>query len=269
MPPKTNPWAIASLVAALAPLVTLIMPQVGVFASGVGAILGIVFGIVALGQIKREPQRWTGRGLAVAGIAVGIVEIVVAIVIVVIAILFVAALAAACASCGSGGAKFGWAGLALRGRLPRDRVLRFATSHHPACGLYEADTVDVLGHPVCVGCATSMPVAALGFVALHAFVPPTAWAACVVLGLALGGVQLFSVAGLTRTRGSKVLVKALAGVATALVVYGLVVAPWSWPVRFVALAGAWLLALALVLPRARRIDAECAAAGHVRDAAHG
>jgi len=34
----------------------------------IGGILGLVLGIVALNNIKREPERYTGRGLAIAGI---------------------------------------------------------------------------------------------------------------------------------------------------------------------------------------------------------
>ena len=49
---------------------------------GVGSILGIVFGFVALSQIKRNPGQG-GRGLAVAGIVLGIVTLVTSIVIVV------------------------------------------------------------------------------------------------------------------------------------------------------------------------------------------
>jgi Domain of unknown function (DUF4190) len=54
----TNGLAIASLVCSL----------VGV-CCGIGPLLGVIFGIVALNQIKQSGQ--DGRGLAIAGIAVG------------------------------------------------------------------------------------------------------------------------------------------------------------------------------------------------------
>jgi Domain of unknown function (DUF4190) len=54
----TNGMAIASLVCSL----------LGI-CCGVGAFLGIIFGIIALGQVKQSGQE--GRGLAIAGIAVG------------------------------------------------------------------------------------------------------------------------------------------------------------------------------------------------------
>jgi len=47
----------------------LISSIVGFFTCGIGAIVGIILGIVALGQIKQRNQ--DGRGLALAGIWVG------------------------------------------------------------------------------------------------------------------------------------------------------------------------------------------------------
>jgi hypothetical protein len=40
----------------------------------IGAFLGVIFGFIALGQIKRTGQR--GRGMAIAGIIIGILLIV-------------------------------------------------------------------------------------------------------------------------------------------------------------------------------------------------
>lgn len=56
--PRTNALAIASFVAAIA----------GFFTCGLGNILGLIFGVVGLGQIKRTGEG--GRGLAIAGIVV-------------------------------------------------------------------------------------------------------------------------------------------------------------------------------------------------------
>lgn len=55
----TNGFAIASIVCA----------AVGLACLGTGSFLGIIFGIVALNQIKRTGQG--GRGLAIAGIVIG------------------------------------------------------------------------------------------------------------------------------------------------------------------------------------------------------
>ncbi|MEE6135526.1 DUF4190 domain-containing protein [Mycobacterium sp. 050128] len=64
----TNGMAIASLVCSL----------LG-WLCGIGPILGIIFGIIALGKIKQTGEG--GRGLAIAGIAIGAVLIVVGIVV--------------------------------------------------------------------------------------------------------------------------------------------------------------------------------------------
>jgi uncharacterized membrane protein len=53
--PTTNGFSIAALVCS--------------FFSIIGGILGIIFGCVALSQIRRQGQR--GRGMAIAGIVIG------------------------------------------------------------------------------------------------------------------------------------------------------------------------------------------------------
>jgi Domain of unknown function (DUF4190) len=66
-PPQSvgvNAMAVASLVCSLFGWVCLF----------IGAFLGVIFGFIALGQIKRTGQR--GRGMAIAGIIIGIVLIV-------------------------------------------------------------------------------------------------------------------------------------------------------------------------------------------------
>jgi hypothetical protein len=56
--PRTNALAIASFVAAIA----------GFLTCGIGNILGLIFGVVGLSQIRRTGEG--GRGLAIAGIVV-------------------------------------------------------------------------------------------------------------------------------------------------------------------------------------------------------
>ena len=72
--PGTNGLAIAALVCAIC----------GLFSLGLGCVLGIIFGFIALSQIKRTPQ--AGRGLAIAGIAVGISLIVAFVALVAVAV---------------------------------------------------------------------------------------------------------------------------------------------------------------------------------------
>ena len=63
VPPKTSGWAIASLVLGILGI-TCIFP---VF----GAILAVIFGIIALNQINKSGGHITGQGQAIAGIVLG------------------------------------------------------------------------------------------------------------------------------------------------------------------------------------------------------
>jgi Domain of unknown function (DUF4190) len=69
--PGTNTLAIASLIASLVGLLPL---------CGIGSIVGIVLGGIAISQIKRTQQ--AGYGMAVAGIVVGAATLVVGLIIV-------------------------------------------------------------------------------------------------------------------------------------------------------------------------------------------
>ncbi|MGA1849184.1 MAG: DUF4190 domain-containing protein [Thermoplasmatota archaeon] len=67
---KTSGFAIASLICSI----------VGLFGMGlIMGVLGIVFGFIALGRIDDEPRFYSGKGLAVAGIIIGIISIIGAI----------------------------------------------------------------------------------------------------------------------------------------------------------------------------------------------
>ncbi|WP_245850585.1 DUF4190 domain-containing protein [Mycobacterium angelicum] len=61
--PPTNTMAIAALVSSL----------VGWLCFGIGAVLGLIFGIISLNQIKQSGER--GRGMAIAGIVISGCEI--------------------------------------------------------------------------------------------------------------------------------------------------------------------------------------------------
>lgn len=75
-PAGTNGFAIASIACSAAGLICL----------GTGSFLGIIFGIVALNQIKRTGQ--DGRGLAIAGIVIGSVVTVGFLILVLIGGIF-------------------------------------------------------------------------------------------------------------------------------------------------------------------------------------
>lgn len=66
MPPSTSYFAIASLACALGGIVVLVP-----FGTSLGALLGIIFGHVALAEIGRSHGMKVGRGMAVAGLVIG------------------------------------------------------------------------------------------------------------------------------------------------------------------------------------------------------
>lgn len=68
-PSRTNGLAIASLVLSL------------LWLYGVGALLAVIFGHVALGQIKRDPSQG-GKGMAIAGLILGYLGLVLIVVLV-------------------------------------------------------------------------------------------------------------------------------------------------------------------------------------------
>jgi hypothetical protein len=75
-PARNNGLGIAALVLSL------------MWLYGLGSLLAVIFGFVAMGQIDRSNGTQTGRGLALAGAIIGLVGLVLA------SILIIAALAA-------------------------------------------------------------------------------------------------------------------------------------------------------------------------------
>lgn len=63
-PRRTNGLAIGSLVCGL------------FWVCGLGSVAGVILGYIALRQIRREPLRLKGRGMAIAGITLGWLGIV-------------------------------------------------------------------------------------------------------------------------------------------------------------------------------------------------
>lgn len=68
MAPNTSGWAIASLILSIASYLGLPL---------VGAVLGVIFGHMALNEIKRSEGRIQGRGLAIGGLVLGYAHFVV------------------------------------------------------------------------------------------------------------------------------------------------------------------------------------------------
>jgi hypothetical protein len=79
-PPRNNGLAVASLVCACAGVIP--------FLFGLPSLLGIIFGFVARGQIKRSRGVQKGEGLAIAGIIVGFGVIGLFIIVVVLVAIF-------------------------------------------------------------------------------------------------------------------------------------------------------------------------------------
>ncbi len=70
--------AIASLVLGI-----ISIPTLGLL--GVGAIVAIVLGVIALGRIKKEPATYGGKGMAIAGIITSVVSLLLVAVFVIVA----------------------------------------------------------------------------------------------------------------------------------------------------------------------------------------
>lgn len=73
MAPSTSGWAIASLILSIASYLGLPL---------VGAVLGVIFGHMALNEIKRSEGRIQGRGLAIGGLILGYAHFVVLVCVV-------------------------------------------------------------------------------------------------------------------------------------------------------------------------------------------
>jgi hypothetical protein len=78
-PRPTNGLAIASLACSVAGIIP--------FLFGISCVVGIVLGFVSLGQIKRTGGVQKGRGLAIAGIAVGFSLIAIFVLFVILAVV--------------------------------------------------------------------------------------------------------------------------------------------------------------------------------------
>jgi hypothetical protein len=50
------------------------------------SVSGIIFSIIGLVQIRKQPERFTGRGLAIAGIVIGIVSLVLVAVLMILGV---------------------------------------------------------------------------------------------------------------------------------------------------------------------------------------
>lgn len=89
---QTNTLAVLSLIAGI--LGWTLLPFLG-------SIAAIITGHLARGQIRREPQRYDGDGLALGGLILGWSSVIIAVLTVIVAILFFGGIAAVLAFAGT------------------------------------------------------------------------------------------------------------------------------------------------------------------------
>jgi hypothetical protein len=70
--PRKNGLGIASMVLGI---VGVVVPCFWILQ--IPGVLAVVFGAVALSQLKKQPEKYTGRGMAVAGLVLGLVALVI------------------------------------------------------------------------------------------------------------------------------------------------------------------------------------------------
>jgi hypothetical protein len=70
--PRKNGLGIASMVLGI---VAVVIPCFWIFQ--IPGVIAVVFGAVALSQLKKHPEKYTGRGMAVAGLVLGLVSLVI------------------------------------------------------------------------------------------------------------------------------------------------------------------------------------------------
>ena len=113
-------------------------------------------------------------------------------------------------------------------------------SHHPMCDEFGDDTFRLGKLRFCTGCFISYPIA-FGLVALGllAHLPPFPWWLFLAAGVALGLVQLLSLAGLTGKKWIKVISKVCLGFGLAWCPLGSVEMPVERTLRLVLLVAAF------------------------------
>jgi hypothetical protein len=72
-PPKASGASIAALVLGLVGFCTIGIPFIGVFIMLVVAVLAIIFGVQGIRAANAEPYRVGGKGMAIAGLVLGII----------------------------------------------------------------------------------------------------------------------------------------------------------------------------------------------------
>lgn len=130
---------------------------------------------------------------------------------------------------------------------------RLMLAHHPTCAAFGSDVFHVRGHAVCVGCAVHYPAAVLAIAIGIFFIP--AWPA-LAAGATLCLAQGASFLGLTKRRSTKIVVRAVTGLAFGLIIFGL----WSllnWWQAAAVLMSFMTVGFLTQIPKISRMKATC------------
>jgi hypothetical protein len=139
------------------------------------------------------------------------------------------------------------------GRKHACRSGRFA--HHPDLPEYRADVYTFKDMRLCIGCFTTYPVFLTSASAL-VWWRIDAWPVLLAVGGLLAVQQGWSSLGLARWRPAKVVVKTCLGLGLALLVHGVLAAPWTVRTQSLVLLGFLGLAAASAIPRSLRMRAQ-------------
>ncbi len=98
--PQTDPMAIASIAVSLVSFVVCfvcgcMIPLLGPAGGGVFALAGVVLGGISLSRQSKEPEKYGGKPLAIAGIVVGVLSLLLVILTIILAVLGLATMPSA------------------------------------------------------------------------------------------------------------------------------------------------------------------------------
>jgi hypothetical protein len=255
VPPAKKPdepvWGIVAMACALGPLPLWLFEQtqdVGVLLTLFGAVVAIVFGSIGIARTRNADGK-LGRGLAIAGLVIGIVVVSLAVLAIIFVFILAITVLTVCLSCLRDGGGSAVLLAAARGPDWRRRIL----AHHPAERAFEHDVFRCGAHALCVGCTVGLAAFFTTYATFRTVSVPVDWWILGTAGLALGTLQTASLLGFTRSKASKVIIKAGAGAGLGLALVAIQLAPWSLPVQAAAV-GVLVAAIAgSGLVRARRL----------------
>jgi len=147
------------------------------------------------------------------------------------------------------------AGVPVQSTVPITRKLLLA--HHPLCGRFQEDLLEVGGRRLCLGCFLSYPIA-LVIVGLWLWQGlPGEWYHHLLVGFLLGAGQFASLVGWTERKGVKMVVKVALGFGFGLATVGVWGVPVVWWIRLLIFLNLSWTASMLAYFRTRNIERVC------------